>query len=110
MPKPLERLGRIRIAGLPKVVNKDQGDGTTIVEIVTPDTPEPCVKVKYFTWDGGKQKYEEHVEVFPIDQSGRADHPKCPSGYSEDGTKLSCVSPSCSFYSDLCKYASFRWH
>ena len=113
MPKAMERLGRVKIS-FPKTVQNDQGEWILVM-----GEPEPCVKVKYFTWGPGtsnrkpgKDGYVEWVEVFPIDQRNhRAGHPRHLAGYSEDNTfvRQSCVSPSCSFYSDLCKYGNFKF-
>lgn len=69
-----------------------------------------CVRVKYVS-DGITQTY-----VFPRDQLGILMHPRHPTGIYTQTTKLvikderACVSPSCSFYGDLCKTVEFRWN
>lgn len=76
------------------------------------DHPElgRCVKVAFSTWDGGTQRHNRTEAVFPILQAGQTLHPRHPTGYSETtGERVACISPSCSFYSELLRYAGFRW-
>lgn len=61
---------------------------------------------------GGDGRYAEDWtrSLFPVDQSKVATHPRHPSGFCmETGARNACISPSVSFYSDLCSYAGFRW-
>lgn len=72
------------------------------------------VWVRNAFWEGPEAPGETGRTVFqkaffPIDQSRRAAHPRHPSGYDAEGRRVACVSPSCSFYRDLCRYAGFRW-
>lgn len=53
---------------------------------------------------------KREVVLFPVDQRERARHPKHATGYDpETGESMGCYSPSLSFYSELCRYAQFRW-
>lgn len=74
----------------------------------------PGVRVRLRAWEGpdraGEQgRYRWTGHLFPSDQDGRAAHPRHPSGYDESGNRTICVSPSCSYYEDLCRYGAFRW-
>lgn len=73
------------------------------------------VVVEYKTWEGperpgSKGRVRVNRRVFPINQWAIAKHPRHPSGYDpETGKHVACVAPSCNFYSELCRYAGFRW-
>lgn len=94
MPKPMERLGRVK----------------------HPDLGE-CVKVRLWSWEGPAElgeagQYVSQVLLFPKHQHGRVKHPRHPTGYAVDGniiTGRASVSPSCSYYSELCRYGEFRF-
>lgn len=74
-----------------------------------------CVRVKLRSWvgplyagDKGKEMWEEYV--FPRNQWIHAFHPRHPSAINLVSKQLTaCVSPSCSYYQELCKYGNFRW-
>ena len=73
-----------------------------------------CVKVALSHWEGpespgdeGQRVMTEHL--FPKNQSARAVYPRHPSGFDQSGARSLCVSPSASYYSQLCKYGEFRW-
>lgn len=75
---------------------------------LTHPTLGKCVRYAFRTTDNGKLKTT--TAIYPVDQNGRAAHKKHPSGYDESTSKrIGCIAPSCSFYSDLCKYGQFRW-
>ena len=76
----------------------------------------PYVIAEVRTVRGGDGRYIEDWtrSLYPVLQVNgfghRPMHPRHPTGYDiETGVVNSCVSPSCSFYSDLCSYAGFRW-
>jgi hypothetical protein len=63
------------------------------------------------TVEGGDGRYKETWarSLFPKDQS-RPMHRRHPTGYDmETGKANGSISPSCSFYSALCKYGEFTW-
>jgi hypothetical protein len=64
------------------------------------------------TVEGGDGRYKETWtrSLFPKNQVRHTWHPRHPTGYGvETGKVNACVSPSCSFYSALCKYGEFTW-
>jgi hypothetical protein len=74
-----------------------------------------CVKVKLRHWvgpvyagDKGKEVWTDYL--FPRDQFNHAMHPRHASGFDPNGKNVTgCFSPSLSYFSELCKYANFRW-
>jgi hypothetical protein len=70
---------------------------------ITHETLGKCVKVAVIV------DRQRKIVLFPVNQF-RTMHPRHPSGYyPETGKYEACYSPSCSFYSELVKYAQFRW-
>lgn len=74
-----------------------------------------CVRAAFSTWEGPVTSSEtgrriRHSGLFPVDQRGHACHRRHPTGYDEaTGVRMATVSPSCSFYVDLCRYGQFTW-
>lgn len=63
-----------------------------------------CVKI------GCMIDRRREVVLFPVDQRSRTMHPKHPTGYDPNTLeRAGSYAPSLSFYSELCRYAQFRW-
>lgn len=70
------------------------------------------VIVEFRTVEGSGGRYRETWtrSLFPEEQGHLQAHHRHPSGFCvETGIRNACVSPSCSFYGDLCRYGNFRW-
>lgn len=68
----------------------------------------PCVRAAFYTWDGTRHVRTE--AIFPVRQAKHTCHPRHPTGYDErTDDRVASVSPSCSFYSDLCRFGNFKW-
>jgi hypothetical protein len=53
--------------------------------------------------------YEFEEVAFPVNQARITIHPRCPTGYNTKTGGRVCVAPSVPCYSDLTRYAQFRW-
>lgn len=73
------------------------------------------IRVILRSWEGptrpgevGRERFTEHL--FPRDQRKHEMHPRHPTGYDPVTLDRSAsVSPSCSYYRELCRLGRFRW-
>jgi hypothetical protein len=74
-----------------------------------------CVRVKLRTWQGPVEAGRTGREVWteclvPVEQHKYLQHKRHITAFDPAGdNRLFCISPSCSFYAELVKYANVRW-